>query len=70
MNKPARFSRPNRTTVYINTRTSYGVETVDEYPKGSSTYANIAEDLRNYNISDWANSYYRSNRCTKEWRNK
>lgn len=59
--------------IYLNMRTSQGVETVDEFtrevnqsPKDFRVYVNkmIAE----YRLAGM--NVYRSNRCTKEWANK
>jgi len=57
--------------IYVNTRSNYGVETVDEFPynnKAERTYAR--EMCREYNISDSSHYYYLSSRCTKEWKEK
>lgn len=48
---------------YINTKTSYGVETVDQF----ETYKEAKEMVKEYNLSDSYNYYYISQRCTKEW---
>jgi hypothetical protein len=53
-------------TVYINMRTSAGVETVDEFP----TYKEAREMIREYRLA-WAGSLegslYLSQRSTREW---
>jgi|TARA_R110000803_G_scaffold122915_2_gene190909 hypothetical protein len=64
-----RPSLPNKTTVYINFMGDCGVETVDEYPAGSSTYKQIREDLRNHNMVG-GGEYYMSQRSTKDWTEK
>ena len=61
---------PNSRTVYVNVKTSEGVETVDEYLKGTSTYKEIREDVRNWNISDPVHNYYQSTRPTSDWKKK
>ena len=62
-------------TIYLNMRTSDGVETVDEFTRGEDSPANPKE-FRKY-VSDMAREYrmsgmnvYQSSRCTKDWRNK
>lgn len=51
---------------YINTKTSDGVETVDEF----DTYKEAREMVKEYNLSDTYNHYYISQRSTKEWRER
>ena len=60
-------------TVYLNMRTSQGVETVDEFTRGQDApenwgdfFAYVREMIRNYHESGM--SVYRSSRATKEWR--
>ena len=60
-------------TIYLNMRTSQGVETVDEFtrengqnPKYFRKY--VREMVREYQISGMA--VYQSSRCTKEWKQK
>jgi hypothetical protein len=48
---------------YINIKNNGQVETVDEF----STKKEADEMVKEYNISDRANSYYISTRSTKEW---
>ena len=50
--------------IYINTKTTWGIETVDEF----TTRKEAIEMLKEYNYSDPYNSYYLSSRSTKEWR--
>lgn len=56
---------------YLNTRTSYGVETVDELDyKDFADYKAFKTELRRL-ISEYAMcgmNVYSSRRCTKEWR--
>ena len=61
------------TTVYLNMRTSHGVETVDEFtreetqtPKQFRAY--VSKMVQEYHIS--GQPVYRSSRPTKEWANK
>jgi hypothetical protein len=49
---------------YINIKTSYGVETIDQF----ETYKEALKMVKEYNLSDPYNYYYISQRCTKEWR--
>ncbi|HTF27218.1 MAG TPA: hypothetical protein VK625_00160 [Flavitalea sp.] len=58
-------------TVYLNTRTSQGVETVDEFtreagqdPKEFRKYVN--EMVSNYHLAGM--NVYKSTRPTKEWK--
>lgn len=55
-----------KTMLYINIKANGQVETVDEF----STKKEADEMVKEYNISDRANSYYISKRATKEWREK
>ena len=55
-----------KTMLYINIKANGHVETVDEF----STKKEADEMVKEYNISDKANSYYISKRATKEWREK
>lgn len=50
--------------VYINMKSSYGVETVDEF----ETMKEARAMVREYNLGDSYNHYYTSSRSTKEWR--
>ena len=55
--------------IYINTKTSQGIETVDEFDYNTlkdRTYAK--EMLKNYRLSDRTSSYYFSQKCTNLWR--
>lgn len=66
-------------TVYLNMRSSYGVETVDEFSseefqewnsKSEKPYksflAYVQEMISEYHLSSM--NVYRSQRCTKDWR--
>ena len=58
------------TVRYINARYNGEVETVDEFPYNTRVermyfYAMLKE----YRISDRCNTYYSSQRCTKDWNN-
>lgn len=67
-------------TIYLNMKTSQGIETVDEFSLDEfMPYAKtnrpvkefrqyVSEMVQNYHLSGMA--VYRSSRCTKEWRNK
>lgn len=49
---------------YINMKSVYGVETVDEY----ETYKEARAMIKEYRLSDPSNDYYLSSRSTREWR--
>jgi len=56
---------------YLNTRNSYGVETVDQLdPNDFNTYKEFKEELKRlvkeYNMAGIG--VYISQRCTKEWK--
>ena len=60
-------------TVYLNMRTSQGVETVDEF---SPEQGQTGKDFRKY-VSDMVSNYrmsgmnvYKSSRPTNDWKNK
>lgn len=60
-------------TVYLNMRTSDGVETVDEFtreenqtPREFRVY--VAKMVAEYHLSGMR--VYRSTRCTKDWKDK
>ena len=62
-------------TIYLNLKSQYGVETVDQFTQGEDApkeakefrkYVN--EMLRNYRESGM--HVYKSQRCTKDWKNK
>lgn len=60
-------------TIYLNMRTSQGVETIDEFtieksqsPKDFRKYVN--EMVKEYNIAGM--NAYKSSRCTNEWKRK
>jgi hypothetical protein len=59
--------------IYLNMKTSFGVETVDEFQREENQ---TPKDFRAY-VSKMVQEYrlagmdvYRSSRCTKDWRNK
>ena len=58
---------------YLNLRTQYGVETVDQLdPKDFTTYKEFKAELRRligeYHLAGMA--VYNSTRCTKDWSQK
>ena len=53
-------------TCYINMKSSYGVETIDEF----STRREAFKMLKEYRIADNSQHYYLSQRATNDWRNK
>ena len=53
-------------TTYINIKNNGEVETVDEF----DTRKEALEMVDEYNISDWSNYYYLSQRSTNDWRDK
>jgi len=60
-------------TIYLNMRTSQGIETVDEFTQEAGQYWKdfrkyVREMVRNYQEAGM--NVYRSSRCTKEWREK
>lgn len=62
-------------TIYLNIKTSQGVETVDQFTKGEDApltskefRAYVSKMVQEYHMS--GQNVYRSNRCTKEWRSK
>lgn len=60
-------------TVYLNMKTSEGVETVDEFTreKGQSPIEfrkYISQMIREYHIAGM--NVYKSSRCTKDWKIK
>lgn len=69
-------------TVYLNMRSNYGVETVDEFSseefdkfpeKEKEKYKNrfsryVSEIISEYHLAGM--NVYRSQRCTKEWRER
>jgi len=60
-------------TIYLNMRTSYGVETVDEFTKEPAQTSRefgkyVREMVLNYHQLGMA--VYQSCRCTKDWRAK
>ena len=68
-----KFNKMN--TIYLNIRTSEGVETVDQFTKGEDAPQN-AKEFRKY-VNDMVKEYhisgqnvYKSSRSTKEWRQK
>jgi hypothetical protein len=62
-------------TIYLNLRTSEGVETIDQFTRGEDSpqnpkefKAHINAMIREYHIS--GQNVYKSTRSTKEWKNK
>lgn len=60
-------------TIYLNMRTSQGVETIDEFtreknqsPKDFRKYVN--DMVKEYNIAGM--NAYKSSRCTNDWKQK
>ena len=58
-------------TVYLNMRTSYGVETVDQicredWPDRKSYLNELKSMVENYHLSGM--NVYTSRRCTKDWK--
>lgn len=49
---------------YINMKSRYGIETVDQF----ETYKEARLMLAEYRLSDPSNYYYISSRSTKDWR--
>lgn len=61
-------------TVYLNIKTSQGVETVDEFTLGSDDAPSNIREYRKY-VRDMVKNYhmsgmavYQSRRCTNEWK--
>lgn len=59
--------------IYLNMKTSYGIETVDEFsreqnqsPKEFRAY--VSKMVQEYHLAGMP--VYRSSRCTKEWKEK
>lgn len=60
-------------TIYLNMRTSQGVETVDEFTKeqnqSSKEFRLYTNEMRKeYQIAGM--NVYKSSRCTNDWKNK
>jgi hypothetical protein len=62
-------------TIYLNMKTSEGVETVDQFTMGEDAPATY-RDFRKY-VSKMISEYnmagmdvYKSQRCTNDWKNK
>ena len=62
-------------TIYLNMRTVYGVETVDQFTQGDDT-PKEAKEFRKY-VNEMVKNYrennmqvYKSQRATKDWKNK
>jgi hypothetical protein len=74
----AGLSTPNKRmvkmkTIYLNMKTSYGIETVDEFsPEPGQRlrdfYRYVREMVSEYRMSGM--NVYQSSRCTAEWRRK
>lgn len=61
------------TTIYLNVKGNYGVETVDEFTKEENQSskefrAYVSKMVSEYQLS--GQNVYRSSRCTKDWKNK
>ena len=57
--------------IYLNTKSAYGVETVDQIDRSDfSTYKEYKDELKsmlsNYNLCGM--NVYISQRCTKDWK--
>jgi hypothetical protein len=62
-------------TIYLNIKTSQGVETVDQFTRGEDAPQNPKEFRKYINqmISEYqltGQNVYKSTRSTKEWKNK
>ena len=62
-------------TIYLNLKSQYGVETVDQFTQGEDAPKDakefrkyVNEMLRNYRESGM--QVYKSQRATKDWKNK
>ena len=62
-------------TIYLNMRTVYGVETVDQFTQGEDA-PQEPKEFRKY-VNEMVKNYrennmhvYKSQRCTKDWKNK
>ena len=62
-------------TIYLNLRTSQGVETVDQFTRGEDA-PQTPKEFRKY-VNSMIKEYhltgqnvYKSTRCTKEWKNQ
>lgn len=60
-------------TVYINMKTNFGIETVDEFTKepeqtGREFRDYVSNMVREYRLGGM--NVYTSSRCTKEWANR
>lgn len=60
-------------TVYLNMRSSYGVETVDQisvsdFPTRKDYIKELRSMVENYHLCNMP--VYTSSRCTKDWKNK
>lgn len=62
------------TTIYLNVKTSQGVETVDEFtpgidaPPGREFRQYLSKMVQEYQLT--GQNVYRSNRSTKTWKDK
>ena len=52
--------------IYINIKQDNKVETIDQ----CETYKEAKAMVYEYNLSDRYNTYYISQRCTNDWRNR
>jgi hypothetical protein len=62
-------------TIYLNTKTPQGVETVDQFTRGKDApedpkefRKHLREMIKEYSMSGI--NVYSSSRCTREWKNK
>jgi len=60
-------------TIYLNIRTSQGVETIDEFTREKSQSLKdfrkyVNEMVKEYNIAGM--NVYKSSRCTNDWKQK
>lgn len=62
-----------RKTIYLNLRTPYGVETIDEFTQGENAPIETREFriyvnqmVREYHLTN--QNVYKSQRCTNEWK--
>jgi hypothetical protein len=58
-------------TIYLNMKTSYGVETVDEFTREQNQTSKdfrvyVYKMLKEYHLAGM--NVYKSTRCTKEWK--
>ena len=62
-------------TIYLNLKSQYGVETVDQFTQGDDA-PKEAKEFRKYvnkmvrNYIESGMNVYKSQRCTQDWKNK